>query len=74
MDKETINKPKLISLKAIYEQEMDCSADSDDIQTIEISTEDGGGGFYFVLKTERWAVDEPNELLELLEDFKSRLK
>lgn len=73
MDKTTINKPKLISLKAVYEQEVDCNADSDDVQTIEISTEDSGGEFYFVLKTDRWAIDEPNELIQLLENFKKKL-
>lgn len=30
-------------------------------------------GYYIVLKTDRWAIDEPSDLTILVEDFKSKL-
>lgn len=39
-------------------EEADCCAPSgSDVNEIEISTEDGGGGAYLIIKTERWAID-----------------
>ena len=31
-------------------------------------------GFYFTIATERWAIDSPNDLLYLLNDFLGRLR
>ena len=39
--------------------------------TIEIR--DGGGGPFFNIKTDSWSIDDPNQLAELINDFKSRL-
>ena len=47
-------------------QEGDCCG-GDSRQFLEIRTEDGGGGMYWVLSTERWAVDDLKEFVSVLE-------
>lgn len=54
-----------------YTQEAD--SNSDGLQFLEVSTEDAGAGVYYVLKTERWSFDDPQELIDILNDFKKRL-
>ena len=54
-----------------YTQEAD--GNSDALQFLEVSTEDAGGGVYYVLKTERWAFDNLNDLIKVLNDFEKRL-
>jgi hypothetical protein len=54
-----------------YTQEAD--SNSDGLQLLEVSTEDAGGGVYYVLKTERWAFDNLNDLIKVLNDFEKRL-
>jgi hypothetical protein len=46
---------------------------SSDIQILEVSAEDAGGGFYYVLKTDRWSIDNIQELIKILNDFEKRL-
>jgi hypothetical protein len=58
---------KLTSLTSSYFQEGDSMIDGD--QQLELSTEDGGGGTYFVLKTDRWVFDSLEELSDLIQDF-----
>ncbi len=53
-----------------YTQESD---NSDGLQFLEVSTEDTGGGVYYVLKTKRWAFDNLNDLIKVLNDFEKRL-
>ena len=55
-----------------YSQEQDCTK-SGDLQTIEIKTQDGGGGKYFVIKTSRWAINDSKDLDMLIKDFQNRL-
>lgn len=57
----------------VYTQERDSMSPSDYLNTIEISTEDAGAGKYIVIKTDRWAFDNINELVTLLNDFKTRI-
>ena len=45
-----------------------------DEQEMEILTGDAGGGTYFIIKTERWAFDNIQELIDLLTDFKKRIE
>lgn len=50
-------------------EEVDCCGPVDkELNEIEISTEDGGGGVYAVIKTERWAIDldGPDEFMDLI--------
>lgn len=54
----------------------------DDVQTITVETESAictreealnKQGYYFVIKTDRWAFDEVEDVVKVLEDFKKRL-
>lgn len=67
--------PRLEKLRATYVQESDYMETSEnDLQVIEFSTEDAGGGPYFFIKTDRWAFDNPDELLRLVSDFEQRFE
>jgi len=58
-------------IRVIYSQDADCCSDGEP-QTIEVFTQDGGAGKYFVIKTDRWAFDRIDELIELLNNFKQK--
>ena len=51
-----------------YTQE--CDESSQDWQSLKIFTSDNGAGKYIVFETERWAIDNIDELVEILNDFK----
>jgi hypothetical protein len=57
-------------MSVTYTQDSDSCDTSNDNQQLDVFTEDGGGGKYMVLKTERWAIDSIDELIEILNDFK----
>jgi hypothetical protein len=65
---------EIADVKATYYQEGDTNSDTpsgDNIITFEME----GIGFdmgYFVIKTERWAFDDIDEFVSLLQDFKDR--
>ena len=55
-----------------YSQESDCCGPQDEHNHLKIHTEDGGGGMYMVIETKRWAINEIDELIAILQDFKTR--
>ena len=55
-----------------YCQDGDSNA-SNDFQRLEVKTEDAGGGSFFVIKTDRWAFDKIDDLINILNDFKKRI-
>lgn len=60
-------KPVLQGIKHTYYQEADsCDPAIHDRQELIIEVQDGGGGPYVILKTERWAMDTPDELTPLI--------
>ena len=62
-------KPELVYVEHQYTQEEDSNGRSGvNIQEITIKAEDAGGGFYFVIETERWAVENPSELADLVRE------
>jgi hypothetical protein len=67
---DTENGVRVSNFKISYIQ--DCDERSGSIQELDIEIQDGGGGYYYVLKTERWAIDNFDELIKILEDFKKR--
>ena len=67
------NKLTLSSVSAEYLQDADDSSSNADIQSLQINTEDAGAGVYFVIKTERWAFDSIQELIDVLQDFQKKL-
>lgn len=64
------NNPVILSkIQCEYTQEADGCSPSSDQNTIEFTTEPDQ---YIVIKTERWSIDNIDEFIELLKDFKSR--
>ena len=63
---------ELENLKATYVQQ--CDQDREDFQELQIWLDTQGAGKYFVLKTKRWAMDDIDELIDILKDYKSRCK
>lgn len=57
--------------KITYSQKSEIN---DEIDNLKIHTDTLGGGFYFVIKTKRWAFDDIQDLINILEDFKSKMK
>ena len=55
-----------------YSQDSDTNANQG-IQDIQISSELVENEYYMILKTERWAINDIDEMIHLLEDFKSRI-
>jgi hypothetical protein len=45
--------------KEVYSQEDDCCSSAGG-QFLELETQDGGGGHFLIIKTERWALDADN--------------
>lgn len=70
----------LSQLSIEYTQDLDtCQSESefpDGCQILTITTDDGGGGKFIRLKTgdSGWSFDNIETLVELLNDFKQRLK
>jgi hypothetical protein len=54
----------------VYTQE--CDESSNNIQELKIFMEDNGACKYIVFQTQRWAIDSIDELIEILNDFKTR--
>lgn len=63
------NQTILSNIKCEYTQDSDGCSPSSDQNTIEFTIEPDQ---YIVIKTERWAIDNIDEFIELLKDFKSR--
>jgi serine protease inhibitor ecotin len=60
-------------LQMTFTQDSDC-CDSNDGQFLSIKTQNGGGGDFYVIETERWAFDSIPELVETLMRFYNKHK
>jgi len=49
-----------------FTQEADCCAGGDDLQEIIVDVVDGGGGIFYRIKTEAWAIDDADAIAALL--------
>lgn len=65
---EAREKPRLESWMKTFSQSADCCDKGDSSQTICIQQEDGGGGPYWVVQTNRWAITSIDDLATLLRD------
>jgi hypothetical protein len=65
-------KPEILSqeFKMTFTQDSDCNSIED--QFLTIKTDNGGGGDYYIIETERWAFDSIDELVEVLNKFKEK--
>lgn len=68
-----MNKIELCTASFTFTQEND-SCDSGNLgQALEVVIDDAGGGHFFVLKTERWATDDQEEVAQLLATVRTKL-
>jgi hypothetical protein len=67
-----MKKPDLIEITATFHQDKDELQGNQFGQFLKINTADAGKGKYFVISTDRWAFDDPKELLETIQDFIKR--
>ena len=69
--KMTDRKKYLISqdFQMTFTQDSDCCDDKE--QYITIKTQNGGGGDFYVIETERWAFDNIPELITILKRFEA---
>ena len=69
------NKITIGDLTTTYIQEKDC-CDSSNIdeyyQELKFSVDDGGGGPFFILETNRWAFSNINEISNIFNDFNNK--
>jgi hypothetical protein len=62
--------PMLTRIVATYWQDADSGDPGPgEDQLLTLTLETAGAGPYLVVNTSRWAMDEPEELLRLLQDF-----
>lgn len=79
--KDGENQIALYDMQITYCQECDDAQGGDEfdsqqltIEAVPTPAEGNAGGYYYVISTNRWAVDSPQELVDILEDFIKRLK
>ena len=66
--------PELFEGSLTYTQDEDtCDGSGAGSQEITVSTYDGGGGKYLVIKSARWAFDNVDELIGVIRDASRRL-
>lgn len=59
--------PEMLRDCVTFTQESDtCSSIGDGYQNLIVREEDGGGGSFYVIETERWAFDSIEELIAVL--------
>ena len=64
---EETTKPRIADLTVTFNQEPDtCDGESIGGQDIEIEAIDSGAGHFFRIKTERWAIDDAQDLATLV--------
>lgn len=68
-----MSKPELFSATLTFSQDSDSCEAFDPGQSLEVSIDDAGGGHFFVIKTDRWAVDDQEEIAALLAELRTRL-
>lgn len=69
---DSSNNVTLDILSAEYIQESDCCSTADEYQTLKLYTADGGGGVYIIMETKRWAFENVDEIVKVLNDFLKR--
>lgn len=63
--------PEMFGAEFTFTQDGDSCDGLGNLQQLEVSVEDAGGGKYLVIKTERWAMDSIDDLTALLERVKA---
>ena len=55
-----------------YCQDGDCTEDSDNVQTIVISSRNNGMNRFINMKTDNWSIDGVEDIEKILNDFRQR--
>lgn len=55
-----------------FQQNTDACSEGDQFLNVEIA--DGGGGPYYIIKTDRWAFNDISDLVAILEKVKCAFK
>ncbi len=63
---------KIEEIKITYSQEGD-SGGGKEYQDLSITTQDAGGGKFYVISTDRWAFNNVKEFTDVMKDFNKRL-
>lgn len=66
------SKTELARASVTITQEADSC--SDEVQVLTLSADDAGGGWFWVIETERWAFDSLDELKDQLRGVMSKLE
>lgn len=76
MSEMRVNKDVTINkLSITYSQNADSCSDDQDIQEVTITTESSDlTDFYYLINTERWAIDDVDDFVDILIDFKKRMQ
>lgn len=76
MSEMRVNKDVTINrLSITYSQGADCCSEDQDIQEVTITTESSDlTDFYYLINTERWAIDDVDDFVDILIDFKKRMQ
>lgn len=61
------------NISITLEQEADSNSTLEE-QYLTVELKDAGGGAYYVIQTEEWAINNPQELIDLLEKTLGKLK
>jgi hypothetical protein len=69
----TIKTATLMSVRAEWMQDDDDNGNGN-TQALTIEMTHAGAGPYLVVETKRWAIDNPEELLEVLDGFSEQVK
>lgn len=64
---------ELVEKKLKFVQDQDCMCGDYNLQELDVSIVDGGGGAYVVISTTRWAMDE-NDFDNFIEMLRAELK
>ncbi len=59
-----------ISIK--YTQNADCTEDDGTYQELDITSRNNGTARFINIKTEGWSIDNPNDLVDIINDFCKR--
>lgn len=55
-----------------YVQNHDCVESEDDVQTLTITTRNNGVARFLNIKTDNWSIEDADELVDIINDFKKR--
>ena len=55
-----------------YVQNQDCTESEEEVQALTITTRNNGMARFLNIKTENWSIENADELIDIINDFKKR--